>query len=245
MNKAQKAAILAILAALALSLVFADPQGPDTVTVSPDRRADVPAAQVGAQAGNVTALAITDIRLTDHWQGYYGNVSGRIVLDDAVNNTLFDWGLNSPQGEVFAANSSSITWGDVKCLNLTNNGTQETTGHRYNATKLERFFNINSTERDGIDETFNQTYSNTTGFTAGPVLITGNCPMLTTYVSDNYQTTAFKEVLLTDNLSIIYAALLEADHPGFDNIAYDFQMLVNEDGHEAGTTAYYFYVELE
>lgn len=238
--------LLAMLLLALLNSALGDPQGPDTVTTTtPERRAETPAAQVNAQAGNVTAVTITNIQITEHWQGYYGNVSGKITLDDAFNNTLFDWGISTPKGEVYASNGSSVSWSNVKCMNFSNNGSVETTGHRYNLTKLERFFNINSTEKDGIDETFNQTYVNTTGFTAGPNLITEKCPMLTTFVSDNYQTTAFKEVLLTDNLSIIYTALLEVDHTGFDNIIYDFQMLVNEDGHSAGATNYYFYVEIE
>ncbi len=181
-----KAAVTTVLAVLLLAAFFSIiansiPQGPDTITTaSSQSRATTPAATVNAQAGNVTGLTISSIRATDHWQGFYGNITGSVVLYDASNNTLFDWSIANPHGEVYAANSSSVVWSDVKCANLTNNGSETSTGHRYNATKLERFFNINSTEHDGIDETFNQTYSNDTGFMVGPSLITNNCPLLTT-----------------------------------------------------------------
>jgi len=226
----------------------AEPEPPDTLTViSNERRPDEGSSRiVQAQAGNVSAMQIDDIRTTRYWQGYYGNVTGTITLDDALNNTLYSWDLSQPEGEVYASNGSSVTWTDVSCLNWSS-----PVPDPWNITQLESSFHINESDLDGFDETFNKTYSDATGFKVGGITINNldNCHMLYTYVDDNMQSTSFQEVLLTDNVSLIFTALLEDSVDGFKTGAdpNDFQMLVAEDGspgEETTTTSYYFYVEL-
>src|SRR3989344_6931613 len=83
------------------------PQGPGQITKGANDRRSVGidntthGTVVQAEAGNVTALNINSTRLTSRWQGYYGNITGRVTLDDASNNTLFDWELASPRGEIY------------------------------------------------------------------------------------------------------------------------------------------------
>ncbi|MEA2036723.1 MAG: hypothetical protein U9O94_04405, partial [Nanoarchaeota archaeon] len=77
-----------------------------------------------------------------------------------------------------------------------------------------------------------------------------NCPLTYTFVNETAQTTSFKEVLLTDNTSVVFTTLIENDVNGYkgenQSDIHDFQMIVGEDGHQgsAGPTSYYFFVEL-
>ncbi|MBI3027273.1 hypothetical protein HYY70_04100 [Candidatus Woesearchaeota archaeon] len=82
----------------AFVLAQTEPVGPDTITIagSGRRTNNSGSLSLQAQAGNVTALVISSVRATQAWQGYYGNITGTIALDDANNNTLYDWSLPNP-----------------------------------------------------------------------------------------------------------------------------------------------------
>jgi hypothetical protein len=67
------------------------------------------------------------------------------------------------------------------------------------------------------------------------------------YNPQGQQNTEFYEVLLADGASnIIYTSLLQQNMIGFNSNAYDFQMIVGEDGHDGdtSTSTYYFYAEI-
>lgn len=201
---------------------------------------------VSAEAGNVTELFINSTRVTTRWQGYYGNISGRIVLDDAYNYSLYDWEIANPTGEIYAVNeTATVYWSDIMCFNFSGNST-ETIG--LNITDVETdLMGASVNDIDGVNETFNLTYTDPTGFNVGSVTINNQdeCPLTYLYVSDAYQQTDYREVILTDNRSVVWTTILEPDGTtGYDNSAWDFQMLVGENGDTDGGTNYYFYVEL-
>jgi len=243
-------AIFALMVLVMLSyVVFAEPQGPGTVqNVTPERRTtgiDTTAGiAVQAQAGNVTALNINSTRLTSRWQGYYGNITGVITLDDANNNTLYNWRIASPQGEIYAVNHSTTpTWANVDCFNYSDS-TQNVT-----FAELESSLGLAPADRDGVNETFNLTY--TGSFSAGTKTITAGdeCPIASLFVSDAYSGVRFNETILFQNQSddmVIYAALLEQDQTGFQggSSTLDFEMIVGENGDSTEATIYYFFVEL-
>ena len=227
------------------SFLIAEPLGPSSVTAgTPQSRGSNAAYQVKAYAGNLTQLVIDGTTVTNSWQGYYGNISGTITLDDASNFTMYDWSVASPQGEVYAANFTTVTWANIKCVNFTSNGSAD-----INRTELEDMFGMNRWDPDGMNRTFNRTYSDSTGFYVGSIQINSadSCPMIYTYVNDTYQNSTFEEVLLTDNSTIVFTALLEQDAMGFNNKTYDFQMIVGDNGHSGDTTAisYYFFAEIQ
>ena len=67
-------------------------------------------------------------------------------------------------------------------------------------------------------------------------------------MDENTQNISFATVLLTDNHSVIFTALLEVDKDGFrtGTDSHDFQLMVAEDGvYNLATTPYYFFVELQ
>ena len=226
------------------------PTGPDSyISRSNTTRVEVPPEDVLAQAGNVTELDFGVTAKTQSWQGYFGNVTGTITLDDASNNTLFDWSVANPEGEIYASNESVGDWDDINCVNLTDGDAGDV-----DETALAGLYgqDLALDDYDAVGNTFNETYSDATGFYAGNILINNadSCPLVHTYVDDAWQSTSFSEVLLTtaSGDEVIYTALLEDNVDGFkangDN--HDFQMLVGENGHNGDSTAttYYFYLEI-
>ncbi|MBI3027274.1 hypothetical protein HYY70_04105 [Candidatus Woesearchaeota archaeon] len=121
-----------------------------------------------------------------------------------------------------------------------------------NGSQIELNFGINATDKDGLNETFNDTYTDTTGFRTGSVTIdvADGCSLAHPYTSQAYDSSQWQELLLSDNSSIIFTALVRENANGFEagsTDTYDFQMLVLENGHteQASTlTNYYFFVEL-
>jgi len=82
--------MLSVMLLFLIKLAFAEPYGPTLITVDQSSRANFSASakQIGAQAGNVTQLTISTQVATRRWQGYYGNITGGIALDDAQSNTM-------------------------------------------------------------------------------------------------------------------------------------------------------------
>jgi hypothetical protein len=191
-------------------------------------------------------LRINATRITSRWQGYYGNITGVITLDDAVNNTLYQWDLASPEGEIYAVNSSNTpVWGDVFCFNFSNNKSAgQPIVQNFNGNDLENTLGMNPTDVDGVDETFNRTFTGSFKVGSKTIDSTSGCSVVALNVNDAYQEVNFEEVLLTDNESIVYTALLEQDATGFSGAPLDFQLIVGENGDTTEATNYYFYVEL-
>ena len=230
--------------ALMVKIVVAVPGGPNEITVEKSEAgsiSNIGAKQIEAEAGNVTQLTINASIITTSWQGYYGNITGMIVLSDGSGSTMYDWTSGSgfsPVGEIYAGNYTVTNWGDVICVNLTGDGVPGQDG--VNATVLEDYYGMDSADADGIDETFQGTNSITIGITT-----LNSCPATNTYVNNATQSIKFNETLLTQNQTgtVIFATQVESDETGYDGSPWDFQMIVGENG-AAGTTPYYFYVEL-
>lgn len=251
-----------LIASYVLAADSSVPYGPNSLNVTESGRYanfsdPIP---LEAEAGNVTALTIHSTTVTKSWQGYYGNVTGRITLDDADNMTLYDWQNPDPKGEIYASNGSAVDWSNVYCMNVSsvrpaNTGlTTESGGIVYNTngSQIELDFGINLTDWDGLNETFNDTYTDPTGFKVGAITIDtlDGCSMAHPYTNETYMENEWQEVLLSDNESLIFTSILRENADSFKegiNHRADFQMLVLENGHvghESITTTYYFYVEL-
>src|SRR3990172_921160 len=92
--------IALIIGIVLLQMVVADPIGAEITRGASSRGSNSSVQTTDAQAGNVTALNIDQQRITDIWQGFFGNVSGQIVLENAVGNNFYDWSLSQVTGEV-------------------------------------------------------------------------------------------------------------------------------------------------
>jgi hypothetical protein len=240
-----------------LALAQTAPQGPDSILSSQLGRHQNNSDPVAvyAKAGNVTALVISHVTTTQSWQGYYGNVTGTITLDDANNQTLYDWSLPDPQGEIYASNYSVVDWTKIYCINTSgirpqcsNQNGANLCYNGHNGTQLELSYGINLTDRDGVNETFNGTF--TGSFRTGAITIDSvdGCSMANPYVDDAWAS-SWQELILTDNVSIIFTSIIRENGDGYKTGTEpaDFQMLVLENGHagyENAMSIYYFFVEL-
>jgi len=212
-------------------------------TYNPENRGIV---SIEAIAGNITALVLTGLGQTKAWQGYYGNITGTITLDDADNFTFYNWSSAEPQGQIYATLNNSIAWYHVECYDFVTD--------TLNWNVIEGFYNIQTDDVDGVNETYNQTDHPV--FTVADQNMTG-CPTTYIYQNDVYQQANFANVLLWDmtnnDTGWIYTTLIEdkatgtfSDFVCYNNQLCDFQLLVNENGHGSDTalTTYYFWVEL-
>jgi hypothetical protein len=250
----------------ATAVLATTPEGPTSIsqTASSGRTAH----GVGggeAEAGNVTQLIISGKTGTNTWQGYVGNVSGLITLDDVSNHSLYNWTTNSPNGEVYATYLPTVDWtsGNINCWNWSDPDTDYVglgVLEGWDSSKNSAGWALTSpgkigcsdTDNDCVNETF--TYPGThNSFYAGTKNITINsCPAVG--LKDINNNAAFQEVLLYNNKTgggangdgIIYTALIKQNTLGYDGSTWDFQMIVGENGRNvsATTTPYYFYLEL-
>ena len=218
--------------------VNAVPTGPSNIDIISSSRYPVTSASnISAIAGNVTAVNFISNAITQTWQGYFGNISGTILLGNSNNETLYNWQSASPSGQIYATRDSNVpAWASIRCANSTNIAAEELV------------LGVNS----AIDsDSVNRTFTNTTGFNpfyVGPIHINAsqNCFAVNLHNSTSNPDQRFSEVILHDNSQLVYTALLTSDTIGFDNRTHDFEMIVGEDGHSGNvlSTLYYFYLEL-
>jgi hypothetical protein len=204
-----------------------------------------PAGTIDAEAGNLTELSINGLSQTKSWQGFYGNVSGTIFLEDSQGYRFYDWAAAEPQGEVYASVNQTISWTTVACApTLTND---------VFLNDWQTFYGMNYTDYDTINNTYNLTdhVEFDTAYTSLTL-----CPTTYTYVSNASQYVDFPAVLLTSDTesTLIFTAILEDKAEGerdgkvgFNGNDYDFQLLVSEFGSDGNNavTPYYFWVELQ
>ena len=221
-----------VFSVFCLSLVIANPNGAE-VTLGDSSRGS--SSDVGndtnAYAGNVTELNLYSDSVTSKWQGYYGNVSGVIKLANSNDDVMYNWSLAAPTGQVYAANSSSVTWSSIDCFNMA-----------ADVGDLEDFYNINSDASDGVDETFSE-QSHPAFNTAGEAFAEDQCYSVSLF--NNAGVGTFTQVLLADGgVRPVFTSIISDDTEGFDGNLWDFQMIVLEDGTDETASTYYFWVEI-
>ena len=218
------------------------------------------------ERGYIHYMNIDESAPTDKWKAYVGNVTGEYALQDASGNAIYDWTISTVEGELYATKEAPSggagrfeggipDWTAIQCANSTL------------ITDEESQYNHTAADEDSYTNTFkNGNNFNLTTFYAGERIVNdssaiggeaGGCYGAYMNVNNADQYSDFQEVVLTDGTSedegagdtdydIIYAALLENDANGFDNVPYDFQILLPESGLTGSQTAttFYFYVEL-
>jgi len=254
----QKIMLYVLVALVGLTIVSALPSGPKSITVDKSDLWPVwqPITET-AIAGNVTEMDFNGSSVTRTWQGYFGNITGIITLGDSSNNTLYDWSVASPQGEIYAVRSANVpVWTQVRCAVQTEIQAEDTN------------LNVNeSVDQDAVNRTFvvggapdqivrfpAADLTHPLFYVANQSIAASSCAVATMYDNNGYPSPYFKEVLLSDGgtVPIIYTAIIAhtlnpfAESDGFDKRTHDFEMIVGEDGHGTDTavSTYWFYVEL-
>ncbi|NTV23052.1 MAG: hypothetical protein HGA85_01590 [Nanoarchaeota archaeon] len=222
--------IYVIIGIILAAAVFADPD-PLGATLTPgssSRGTNPTVTTADAQAGNVTALNINQDRITDIWQGFYGNVSGSVVLENAAGNNFYDWSLATITGEVYASRATVPSWTSINCTNQTQIDSEET------------LLSIATTASDGINETFNITSH--PNFNVGTRLMTG-CFSTRAYNSTGSAGNYWNVLLSSNSTNVVYTSILADNADAFAGSTADFEILVPVD-RLLTTSTYYFYVEL-
>lgn len=266
---------ISILLAALMTLAFASVVNAASIEpTQPTSFTYVTNSTVGGQAGMAETHVrgyihyanIDESAPSQKWKAYVGNVSGEFALQDASGNAIYDWTIATITGELYATKEAPTggsgrfqggipTWTNVSCANSTMIYDEESQ------------FNHTAADEDSYRNTFKDgNYFNLTTFYAGERQVTdssvvgggaGGC--FGAYLNSNNadQFSHWQEVVLTDgtyedegsgdlDFDIVYATLLENNYAGFNNVPYDFQILLPESGLDGAQTAttYYFYVEL-
>ena len=270
MNRVNRLFFLSVLLIVLLSVTVlaVEPFGASLSPTTPSVRAQEDAAgnDPNAIAGNITNMDVSAFSVTQSWQGYFGNVTGVITLNDAFDNVMYNWSASSPEGEIYASTNQTVEWNYIQCFNLTAAGTYasdvnnngSTSQFGTNMTILEDEFGIIFDDYDGVNETFNYNGTQPQGeslihdlfYTNNLLFTPGECVATHLFADSNSsEDSAFQEVLLYEpsTESVVFMTILDEDEPGFDDDPHDFQMIVLENGHgtDVATSTYYFWVELE
>ncbi|MDD9954108.1 MAG: hypothetical protein OXR66_07275 [Candidatus Woesearchaeota archaeon] len=221
---------------LGAGFIAAEPSGVDILSNTTESPTPQTAASLTTAGGSFTTLILNATTQTLKWKAYVGNISGDVKLEDAANYSIYEWDLTTVTGEVYSSRNTSIDWSSIGCAN------------QGNITAEEGDLNIVTTAVDSINSTFNNTVH--TSFYVGPTLIVNStCRSVATYVNDSAQAITeaadFQEVLLADaDSNFVYTTILEEDAQGYNNGAFDFQLIVAEDPTTTSASTYYFYAEL-
>ncbi len=212
------------------------PAGPSLNSTSNETKNTTSAAFINISGGYIAALNLTATVQNTRWKAFVGWVDGAFTLQDMGGATIYNWALTTTTGRVYSTrDSGNIEWASVQCANSSSDLATESLALHHN-----------ETSSDNVTKTFSDT-SHDPFWVAGKFITGGTCPTLNTYIGSNPQDDDFEEMALYDLTSIIYATILESNLAGYDGQAYDFQMLVPENGSQGftGATPYYLYVELD
>jgi hypothetical protein len=224
-----------LLAGMSAQALAVYPGGVDNVTILASQR-NTPrnGTAIVGQGGNITWVQVTHNQQTRVWQGFVGNVSGSIALNDAANETLYSWTLINVSGEIFASRNSTVNWNLVSIQN--------------DCTVDE---SLTGTRSDRVNRTFNAS-SNVRGYQIVNLVVNAStiCAALP-FVNNTRQasTTLFENTILTTGTTpngnkSIYVGWLENGISGFDGQDYNFQLIVPIN-QTSGFTTYYMYAELD
>ncbi len=235
MSNQLKAILLLTLLLTAGLLVLAEPEGAVIDSSTTETPAARSAGSLTTAGGSFTTLVLNATSQTQKWKAYVGNISGTLALRDSTNLSIYRWDLTTITGEVYASRNASINWTNIDCVQNSTLNNEETE------------LNIDNNAVDSINETFNTSIHKQ--FYVGTTQIPqSSCRAIATYVNDQAQTpdvnADFQLILLEDQVSMVYATLLEDSTAGYDNSQFDFQMIVAEDPTVTTPNTYYFWAEL-
>lgn len=221
-----------------INIFAATPQPPDFLNVTENTTRETPSVKmVNISGGYIAVMNLTATVQNTRWKAFVGQLYPSLTLQDSSGAQIYDWTLTTTTGRIYATrNSSSPTWVNVECANLTTLNEENV---------LLEHANVN----DNLTKTFNITAGATHGgFNIGAVSFSNDtCPTLNTYKENATQDTDFEEIALYDDSNIFFTTLLESNVEGYNHEQFDFQMIVPENGNSSRSivTAYYIYVELD
>ena len=172
-----------------------------------------------AQGGYINNLNLTSETQSHLWQGYWGEVSGNITLEDSSGRKMYNWNWdNTDAGEVYASEDSTPTWTSIVAGSTTN---------------------VKYVGGSGISDSAVDTFTSTSTWTVANKTVT-SVPSTSTY---NYTGgSAFNMGILSDGADIVFVSTLYNNINNFKNSTSDFQIMVPVN--ETVTVTYYLWLEL-
>jgi hypothetical protein len=228
--------MLVIMMVLMANIALGQPTGAQITYNLSETKQPSPADWINTSGGTFTTMILYAETQNPRWKAYAGNVSGTLVLDDALGFTIYNWNLTYSTGKVFASRNDSVDFDNIQCAPQGTINAENTA------------MNHSQTAADSINATF--PYKIHKEFYVGTTYIQNStCRSTVTWVNDTKQQISedalFQEILLTDLDSLVYTTLLLDSKQGFNFKRYDFQMIVAEkDLPGLQATPYYFYMEL-
>src|SRR5262245_15380672 len=100
--------LMAMLAFLLASgmIAYAVPSGPVATLITNETKSPAGATKINTTGGSITIMKLNATTQNPRWKAYVGNVTGTLTLDDASDNSIFQWSLTRVTGEVYATRSS-------------------------------------------------------------------------------------------------------------------------------------------
>jgi len=212
------------MALIMIAAAFAQPIGIQVQSGTPVTKPFVSSGTITALGGGATSLSATTETQTVTWQGFYGEVTANMSLENNGGSVLYSW-TNATNGTIYLSRKATVNFENITAVNV-----------------CDVDEDITGTGSDRVNNTFKP--SNNTELTVGDITIAaGTACALNTYVNDTSQNSVFEEIILTDDgTTAIYATSIEEDQEGFDGQPHDWQALVPSN---LSTLTYYVYVEFD
>ena len=208
---------------LMVSLVQAVPGGANVTAGISSGASGTSSTLTDIEHGNVTFVDIYSQQTTGKWAGFYGNVSGAIILGDSANNMFYSWTVSNFDGAVvYAVNDTISDWAGPNIVSANSSVVPTHIVGSY-ADNFSVTFNdtesFNSSSMNKADIPFAKTWQN------------GSQGDLKTYALYG----------LSENANI-WAGLVDDDSASFISASntVDYQILVPTEA----LTTYNFYLEL-
>lgn len=222
------AVIVVALVVAFTGITSADPDGATGSADTPVTKPAVTAGQDAAEGGYIAEFNLSVTQQTAKWQGYYGNITAGITLDDA-SSTMYSWTTATPAGEVYATTLSTLpVW-----TNFNNSA---------DLGEVDSAYGFVSGESDNAAGTFSLS-THAAFYLAGNEIVagTGQCAKTT----GNWETVILHDGSGATTGDYIFAGIIKNDqvnYKGGTNTS-DYQMIIPENP-SSGTTPYYFYAEI-
>jgi len=190
---------------------------------------------VAASGGNVSNVGLSSNTQTMRWVGFYGDISGNVVLRNAAGEQFYAWTQSNASGYVLAAKNASILWATLKATPLT-------------GAQIDAAFTFLAAKTDSGTATYNTT---SFGGTVAGVAITAGVASSGTTMFGSTGNTWVQQTLNTstvgvDDKSSVFMSRINNNQNSFNGTVVDYQLMVPEDeSANTAPTAYYFYLQLD
>jgi hypothetical protein len=224
------AVIVVALVAAFTGIVSAVPDGATGTANAPVTKATVTATSDDAQGGYIAEFNLTVMQQTTKWQGYYGNMTAGITLDDDTAATMYSWTTATPAGEVYATTLNGVpAW-----TTFTNDTVSAT---------VDTAYGFVSGESDDMGNTFLD-QDHAAFYLAGTEITAGMGQRAVT-------TGTWETVILlgsgagTATNDYLFVGIIRDNTTSYKGApdTCDYQMIIPENP-STGTTPYYFYAEI-